>query len=249
MMKISKLEVNKPIFLISLTLNCLILGAGIVWIYSKGGIPYLIRTVSYLINADMVDTSNFYGPDKISQFETLPKTPGEVVFLGDSLTDFGEWQEFFRTVPIKNRGISGDSTSGILQRINQVVEVKPQKVFILIGVNDLNQGKPVSEVVKNYESILKTFKEKTPQTQVFVQSVLPMNDAKFANDGVNQKIIQLNTQLQELAQKFSYQYIDLYPAFLDSNNQLDLQYTTDGLHLNGAGYSNWQKNIEKYVIQ
>jgi len=77
---------------------------------------------------------------------------------------------------------------------------------------------------------------------------LPINTQKFQRNKVNDKIIELNEQLQRFAKELSFQYIDLFSAFLDKNNELDEQYTTDGLHLNGKGYLVWKEVIEKDVV-
>jgi lysophospholipase L1-like esterase len=94
---------------------------------------------------------------------------------------------------------------------------------------------------------LKSFQDKTSKTEVFVQSILPLNNQKRPNNGTNNKIIELNAQLKNLAQEFSFHYIDLFSAFLDENNQLDARYTIDGIHLNGQGYLVWKGLIEKDV--
>lgn len=246
MQKIHKIEPSKIAFLISITFNLLIVGLVTFWISSRGGLPYLRRTVSYLLNPDSTDNHSFYTIDKKSLFEILPKSGTEIVFVGDSLTDFCEWQEFFRNVTIKNRGLAGDTTRGILDRIDNIVASQPQKIFIMIGVNELLQHQPVEQIASNYELILQAFQEKTPQTQVFIQSLLPLNQT-FTDPAINNKVIDLNARLKDLAQRYSFQYIDLFPSFLGSNNQLDSQYTTDGLHLNGQGYFLWKSIIEKEI--
>jgi lysophospholipase L1-like esterase len=244
--------IGKIALLTSVLLNLLIVGVGGVLVYSKGGISYIIRQVSLLQNpelrADIMYDVPYYWSRK-THFETLPQSNADIVFLGDSLTDSCEWQEFFRNAAIKNRGISGDTTKGILNRIDEVVEVQPQKLFIMIGINDINQGREVDAILSDYEVILRTFKERIPQTQVFVQSILPVNNQKFVNIGVNKKVMEINSKLREFSQKFSFQYIDLYSGFLDGNNQLDARYTIDGIHLNGQGYLAWKKMIEPEVEQ
>lgn len=236
---------------ISVLLNILFLGLASVFIARKGGIGYLLRKLALLQGSKFRIAAMYDNPfywDKKSHFETLPKSEADTIFLGDSLTDLCEWSESFKNNRIKNRGICGDTTEGILNRIDNIIESKPQKLFILIGINDLNQGRKVEDVLKSYTSILRTLQEQIPETQVFIQSVLPVNNAKFPNNGVNEKVLKLNTELKKLAKEFSFCYIDLFSSFLDSNNQLDAQYTSDGVHLNGKGYLIWQKIIEKDVV-
>lgn len=241
----------KIVMLFSILFNLLILGAGSILVYSKGGIDYLIRQFSFLQTPEMRATFMYDSPYyriKKSHFKMLSKSESDIVFLGDSLTDAGEWQELFKNVRIKNRGISGDTTKGILNRINEVIESQPQKIFIMIGINDLTKGSSVDETFNNYQAILSAFQKQSPKTKVFVQSVLPVNNQKYLNLGANNKIIDLNTRLKNLTQKLSFNYIDLFSSFLDSDNQLDAQYTTDGIHLNGQGYLRWKGLIEQEVM-
>lgn len=240
----------KIVLLISLLFNIFILGLGSIWVYSKGGIPYIIRKTSFLQSAAsrakfMYDTPYYW--ERKSHFDTLPQSESDIVFLGDSLTNACEWHEFFRNVHLKNRGISGDTTNGLLNRIDEVIESKPRKIFMMIGINDLNQGRNVEVILNTYKIILKSFQDKTSKTEVFVQSILPLNNQKHPNNGTNNKIIELNAQLRILTQEFSFHYIDLFSAFLDENNQLDARYTIDGIHLNGQGYLVWKGLIEKDV--
>ncbi|HEY9665700.1 MAG TPA: GDSL-type esterase/lipase family protein [Coleofasciculaceae cyanobacterium] len=238
-------------FLSSLLFNILVLGGGSIWIYQKGGIPYLIQKIYSLQNPESRLKSMYDNPyywDKKSIFDTLPESEAEIVFLGDSLTDYCEWQEFFRSIRIKNRGISGDTTEGILNRIDEIIQSRPTKIFIMIGINDINQGRQVEDIFNSYEKILTKLRSQTPETSVFIQSLLPVNNRLFPNNLVNQKVILLNEKLRELTQKSSFQYIDLFPYFLDSNQELDARYTTDGVHVNGQGYLLWKKIIEKDVL-
>ncbi len=221
---------------------------GSIFITKRGGLRYLVRKIYRLRDSAMYDTP-FY-QDKKSHFETLPKKlESEIIFLGDSLTDLCEWAELLQNNRIKNRGICGDTTDGILNRLSHVVESKPLKLFILIGINDLNQGRQIAEILNNYSVTIKNLKEKTPETQIFIQSILPVNSQKFPNYKINEKIVQLNSKLRDLAQEYSYQYIDLFSSFLDSSNELDARYTTDGIHLNGQGYLIWKGIIEEVVTK
>jgi lysophospholipase L1-like esterase len=180
------------------------------------------------------------------QFESLPDTPGEIIMLGNSITDQAEWHEMFGSLDVKNRGIGGDDTDGILERLDEVLESKPAKIFIMIGTNDLAYGKGVDHVISNYRKILETINEKTPGTEVYIQSVLPTNDAiHFTRK--NTDIMEINRQLEELAREEDMVYINLYSAFVTPDNKLNPEYSIDGLHLNGKGYKLWVSLISEYV--
>lgn len=241
-------ETVKIALLFSGCLNLLFLALGFSLIAKKGGITYLLRKIplqSLESKLTLMYDNPFY-QDKKSHYETLPQSESDIIFLGDSITDLCEWAELFKNDRIKNRGICGDTTEGILNRLIRVIESKPQKLFLMIGINDLNGGRKLTDILNSYRIISETIKNKTPATQVFIQSVLPVNAKLFQK--YNEKIISLNAKLKDLAQEFSFEYMDLYNYFLDSNNELDARYTTDGLHLNGQGYLIWKKIIEKDVV-
>jgi lysophospholipase L1-like esterase len=183
-----------------------------------------------------------------AMFAGLPDSKSEIVFLGDSLTDQGEWAELFKNGDIINRGISGDTTTGIIERLDEIIRSQPDKIFLMIGINDLwNEHKTVPEIVSNYQKILEKIAQKSPQTQIFMQSILPINQKSYQIAINNQDIVKVNQQLSKLAKQLSYNYLNLHDSFLDNNGQLDVQYTMDGVHLNDRAYLLWKKIVEPYV--
>ena len=179
-------------------------------------------------------------------FQTLPNTKGEIIFLGNSITDQAEWAELFQNPNVKNRGIGGDDTDGVLQRLDEVVESKPAKIFIMIGTNDLAYHKTVAHVEENYRKIIDRIRKASPKTKIYIQSILPTND-KIHVDRQNADIMKINAFLQQLASEEGLVYIDLYSDFVTPDNELNPEYSIDGLHPNGKGYLLWKKKIEKYV--
>ena len=189
-----------------------------------------------------------YYEQKVSLFEVLPlPCKNKLVFLGDSLTEQGEWSELFNKPDILNRGISGDTTDGLLRRIDQVIASKPSTIFLMIGINDiLNEKKPASIIAENYTKILNKIKSLDPKITVIVQSILPINANLFPRRVDTTVIVSLNSQLQELAQEFFFPYLDLYSKFSNEQDQLDSKYTLDGVHLTGQGYLLWKEVIEEW---
>jgi len=243
-------NLNNLLLLISTSFNFLFLLLVVLVIFKKGGINYLKSKVLTMgkINIQSDLNINSYYKHKKSQFEILTTSNDSILFLGDSLTDEGEWVELLGNTNIVNRGISGDTTRRILNRLDAVVDTKPKQIFLMVGINDfVNEKKSIEEVLDKYKIILEELQDKIPQTQIFIQSVLPVNNrlTYFLQD--NQKVIQFNLKLQELAKEFNYQYIDVFSYLADSENQLDVRYTTDGVHLNGKAYLIWKEAIEKYV--
>ncbi|HBE16785.1 MAG TPA: G-D-S-L family lipolytic protein [Cyanobacteria bacterium UBA11149] len=247
---------TKAVVLVSLSFNLIFIGLFSLLIIRRGGLSYINRQIDSLIRdrgnwGRMLQentTMSPYHEMRELQFAVLPKSNRDIIFVGDSLTDEGEWAEWLGNVYVKNRGISGDTTNGVINRIGKIVERKPQQIFLMVGTNDIwNQDKSVSDVVANYRIILEILKRQTPTTQVFVQSLLPVNNQEYHVRMDNRDIMAVNRQLVELSKEFGYIYIDLYGKLVNGQNQLDPQYTLDGVHLNGAGYLTWKSVIESYI--
>lgn len=191
-----------------------------------------------------------YYHQRASHFRTLPKTAGEIVMVGNSLTDGAEWSELFGDPRIKNRGISGDVTAGVLQRLDEISQRKPVKVFLLIGTNDLARGIGADSVLRNILRIVARLKQAAPATNVYVQSILPVNPSfgKFAGHMAKAPEARwVNKALQDSAVRNRYTFVDLYAAFVKTGDRLDAAYTNDGLHLNGAGYQLYKHLLYPYV--
>ncbi len=185
---------------------------------------------------------------RVARFQAEKVSSGKVIFLGNSITEGGKWRTLLKDSSVMNRGISGDDTFGVLARLDDVARHKPSKVFLLIGVNDLSRRTPNSVVIENIFSIVGRIHERSPETQVFVQSILPVNSShkKFPPAFSQQSNIEeINRQLKKYSEALRFIYVDLFSHFLDGRNQLDLKYSTDGLHLNQAGYQHWIAYLKK----
>jgi lysophospholipase L1-like esterase len=202
---------------------------------------HLKAQIKLPVYPDSLFTTYYY--QRLTLFKSMPDTKGDIIFLGNSITDGGEWSELFNDLHIKNRGISGDFSAGIINRIDEVVKRKPAKVFLMIGVNDLSRNITPDSVVKNILLITSYIKQETVSTQVYVQSILPVNDAfgKFSgHTNKGEQIKEVNEKLKQAASNFPYTYIDLYNSFKDANGKLNKKFTNDGLHLTGEGYLFWK---------
>ena len=177
------------------------------------------------INLDPAKYSDYY-IDRVTTFRNLGNNKGEIIFLGDSLIDICEWSELFNNPLIKNRGISGDTTEGVLNRLEEITEAKPSKIFIMIGINDIGKCRPTQNIIDDYEKILNKIKTDSPNTKVYVHSVLPINKDIFITHTKVEEILNLNSDLNKLCDKLQVKYINLYPLFVTSDNKLNPQYTT-----------------------
>ncbi|KAF0110862.1 MAG: lysophospholipase L1-like esterase [Chloroflexi bacterium] len=184
---------------------------------------------------EKIERTHYFQRADLYRYSRIHK--GDIVFLGDSITDGGCWEELFPGLPVKNRGINGDDTEGVFARVDDILCCGPEAIFLLIGTNDLNWWayKHDDEILSTYAKILKRCKEQAPQTKVYVQSILP-RAKRYANH-----IRMLNIHLENLAENFAYSFINLYPYFADENGALKAEFTNDHLHLLAAGYDQWVK--------
>lgn len=202
------------------------------------------------IDNNTKDQYSSYYYQKKSLFEQLPNSENEIIFLGNSITDGCNWAELLQDPRIKNRGISGDVTDGVLDRLREVTESKPKKIFLMIGINDLARGRSVDYVLNNIKRIIKAIQDQSPGTELFIQSVLPVNpDFTVFPDHVNKshEVKKVNQGLIKICAHYELQYIDIYSHLTDKEQKLSADYTNDGLHLTGAGYIVWGNILKKYL--
>lgn len=178
------------------------------------------------------------------------------LFLGDSITEQYDLKEYYEDYPVVNSGVSGDFTSSIVENMKKrVYDYNPSKVFLLIGINDLRNGKDVSEIVSNTKEIIELIKENRPYSEIYLESIYPINktDDDKISDSVrdiefdNEKIIEVNDLLKDLAKDEKITYVDLYNKLIDDDGNLNISYTKDGLHISSEGYECITKELMKYI--
>ena len=186
---------------------------------------------------------------RIKKFKKNPINPGDVVFIGNSITEGGQdWGDKLKIANVKNRGISGDVTDGVLVRLGELIKYKPKSIFIMIGVNDLfnlyyRKEIPSPEyVINNLLKITTQLHEKLPNTKIYLQTLLPT-----ARDFINQSINVVNASIKVHQSNGTYTLIDLNPHFTADNGLIKSSLTYDGTHLNIQGYLLWSELITKYL--
>ena len=180
-------------------------------------------------------------------FESMPTSENDVIFLGNSITDGGEWCELFENPNCKNRGISGDITAGVLNRLETITKGKPAMVFLMIGTNDMNWGISNDTIVMNIHEIVQRIKAESPRTRIVVQSILPTNDCYGLFTGHTKRyadVAVINAMLKTMAEEENVEYLDLYSSFANNEGKMNPAYSNDGLHLNADGFS----EVERIVI-
>ena len=185
-------------------------------------------------------------------FDKVPVRKKAIVFLGNSITEAGDWSDILPGWNVLNRGISGDITFGIIARLDEVLDRKPSKIFLLIGVNDLKREIPNELIIENYKKIVDHVKKKSPKTEIYLQSLLPLNDQLLIDPFKmvkTENINILNKALQEIAQSNDLEFIDLSNVLADENGQLKKEFTPDGIHLKPVAYIDWVQYLKdlKYL--
>ena len=193
---------------------------------------------------------------KLSEFEVSPIGFDKIVFLGNSITQglLRHTDKLFGS-NIVNRGISGDHTDGVLARLEEIIHYKPKAVFLLIGVNDLfedNRSRPERTpeyVANNIFLISDIINKKSPNTKIFTQTIIPINNNQYLTDKPNIEFLfdnyspSINEQIDKvnkiIKSDSSLNVINLHSAFLNEDLQLNPKFSTDGVHLNELGYQNW----------
>lgn len=192
-----------------------------------------------------------YWHQKSTLYDKLSLRPGDIVFFGNSITDGGEFDELFGNEKVKNRGISGDVVAGLRERLHQAVDNGPSKIFILIGINDIANGLSPAEIAAQYDLLLAEMRRAAPRTEIYVQSVMPIDNDFQVYGRLNGKealVTELNALLEPLAAKHGAVYVDLWPALADpATGKIKKEFTNDGLHLLGAGYKAWAAAIDGMV--
>lgn len=182
-------------------------------------------------------------------------THHDVVFLGDSHTDFFEWGEYFPNLTISNQGISGDTTGNILKRLDQVNKDTPNKIFLLAGINDIRHGKAVTKIASNYQKIIANIREHNPTAKIYAESIFHVNNKKYPRyyekdvKKINKNVDLFNQWLEKYSKNAKNVIFINNQLVLHDQNQLSGNLTVDGLHLNKTGYLLWANSIHKYIYE
>ena len=184
-------------------------------------------------NTDLEQLIKEYRANKIALYtqenELYADYEVDAAFIGDSLTDGYDVKRFYPDIIVSNRGIGGDTTFDLEARLEvSLYDLKPKVVVMLIGANNFKT------MFDNYEQILIGYKTNLPNTRVILLSLTSMSmEWGKNNDIANEN----NIKIKALAEKYSFEYVDLYSALLnEETKEIYPEYTIDGGHLTEAGY-------------
>ena len=207
-------------------------------------------------NKELIDSSKVCHKEKkvIEKTTTTAQSweQENILFLGDSITEFYPIDSIFVDLPIVKSGVSGYTTDDILERMESMVyKYNPTKVFLLIGTNDINsEDDKKNETIKKIEEIIEKIREKRKKAKIYLESIYPVNQdiskntVKYRN---NDTIIEINKEIKEYCDKEKITYIDMYKQLANADNNFDDKYTDDGLHPNDLGYARISQVRLKYI--
>lgn len=233
----------------------------------RNSIVALLCAAAIVIVTVIISFFAIYGPHGVTLLGNKDKkssayavtgaetTQGKTVFFGDSITEMCNLQEYYPTINSCNRGISGDTTQGMLDRLQtNVLDIAPSQLVFLGGTNDIGRNIAVQDVADNIQSIIQKTQEALPNCKIYIQSVYPVNTVRkptfYSKTGIrtNDKIDELNLLLQEVCKEQNCVYIDVNSSLKDSDGNLDSKYTIDGLHLTKDGYLKASSIITPYLV-
>ena len=159
------------------------------------------------------------------------------VVLGDSIGLWLPTETLPRDRLWLNQGISGDTTAGVLARLDALAPTRPTVIHLMVGVNDLKTNVPEAQIMGNLERMVTQLQRQHPQARLVLYSVLPTR----RDDISPGRVRSLNNHMAYLAAQRNVAYRDLQGLFRDEGGSLRADLTTDGIHLNNQGYALWQQ--------
>jgi lysophospholipase L1-like esterase len=167
-----------------------------------------------------------------------------IAFIGDSLTEFFDWQRRFPKHSVVNLGIAGETVEGLLSRIDRVLAIveNPDFIFIMTGINDIAMED--YDIIAAYRKILKGLSSPFHDALIVVQSILPVKLPWIDNEIIKGT----NISLKELSHEFHAKFLDLYNVFVDKEDSPVAEYLLDdGVHLSDKGYKKWSEVVESFL--
>lgn len=183
------------------------------------------------------------------ELENVKEGYTNYLFLGDSITEYYDLDNYYPNMPVINSGIAGNTTSDILNEMNErVYQYNPSKIFILIGTNDLQKGKKIEDIVDNIDKIIKEIKLNREYAEIYLQSIYPVDESRAAAESrKNDDINEVNGKLEKIAEDNKITYVDIHSILADENSIIKSEYTKDGLHLSAEGYKVVTEYLAKYL--
>ena len=172
-----------------------------------------------------------------------PSSTQKIVMLGDSITAWGNWHLFFPPSRVINKGVAGYTTQNILSEINATIILRPNSIFLMIGINDLLRGVSVEQTFKQYILIVDALQKN--KITVVMQATIECSRPQCGT--TVEAVRSLNQKLQAFAVARNIQWLDLNPGLTNDGQGLLPKYTWDGLHLSKPAYLYWAERLKSFI--
>lgn len=179
-----------------------------------------------------------------------------IVFFGDSITDYYDLEKYYGDLPVVNSGIAGNQTKDLLNDMeNRVIRYNPTKVFLLVGTNDIAfTDLSDDEIANKIEEIADYITKERKNAKIYIESIYPISkeDSKIVSSVMvdvrdNGRIKSINEKVKDKCNEKGYTYIDMYNLLVNDDDNLNLDYTVDGLHMSDKGYELITETLKKYI--
>ncbi|MEG1663529.1 MAG: GDSL-type esterase/lipase family protein [Clostridia bacterium] len=204
----------------------------------------LLMSATFAVGLTACNSDSAYDTgkqNKMDNYNLLNETAksGQAVMIGDSIVEIFPIELFSNVkLEVYNRGIGGDTSDRLLERLDKnALAIAPKVLSVLVGTNDLNY-KISGSTVGNIKQIVEKAKL-AGVPNVIVQSIYPVNKSvnkKMVGKRKNADIMLTNTQIKNVCDELNVTYLNVYDSLLDGSGNLDASLTYDGLHLNVAGF-------------
>ena len=205
------------------------------------------------------EIAKYINPDKqLNPNDLYPIDGDDIVLVGNQLIGGPEWHELFDNANVKSRNSWTDVVDGLPALAKTVAKKAPKQIVLLPSYNgkNLEKGHNLSgkfeadSIVAYTEQAIKNIKETSPNTEIVLQSLIPVNSTyeKYADfKGTAKKAKAANKKLQKLAKKYKIHWVDVYTTMVDEKGDLKAEYTNDGFKLMGKGYSAWAEALKAVI--
>lgn len=201
----------------------------------------------------MIDTAEHYAK-RMAEFHGERGEPGGIAFVGSSHVELFPTAELLPEWRFINRGIASDrigfSERGILKRLDvSIFDLEPALILLENGANDLGElwrtGTPsIKEIEAGYRRMVAAIRDRLPATPLCLIGVLPTT-GRF--EGLLPWLPPFNETIRGVAREHACDFMNAYPLLVDDRGRLRDNLTTDGLHLNRAGYDVWAGELRSYL--
>ena len=167
-----------------------------------------------------------------------------ILFLGDSLIEYFDWQQRFPDHRIGDFGNAGESVQGLLSRIMMIGETfaDADMVFIMSGINNMAMGD--DDFLGFYKVIIEKLKAAYPSAVIVANSLLPVNMEYIKNETIDE----VNKALQTLANETGIEHLNIHDRFVDTKGRVIKEYLLDdGVHISNEGYKVWSRAVEEII--